>query len=359
MKGSIYGHMIEEGNFGHKATMDYAIASADYLKAYCQSLGLDRLLRGRTKLQQLIDRDSINPTFRTESGAVCNFSNCLVILSRYASSLHHTGAMTTEVYEEQILDDSGVQFKYIVRLPTNEQSQVKGAVGLAQHNKALAKRSAAFRCVGLLRAKSLLDENLNSIFHAVKPENLNARLAVSGKKDAYDMRVKPDFWQYQLGRAPELLYGILIDIRPKEPLSNQVAPLLLLTRRPLPLLPSFPMYLEDGVEATVVLTRLHHQLAVSATSLTLMTAYTLNAVFHDVFNKVYEHDPARMSYWLTPSNLPLMVVIILATSSILRLYRLPLRIGRSGRWGWQLIVGVTNFSLTHWTANTTISQKAW
>jgi endoribonuclease Dicer len=300
MKGSIYAHMVEDDNFNDKEMVRWAIKSADYLKAYCQSLSPDRLLGRGTKLQQLIARDAPNDRFQTESGAICNFSNCLVILNRYASSLHHTGAMTTEVYEERILEDSSNQFQYIVRLPTNDSSQVKGAVGKPRQNKALAKRSAASRCVARLRAANLLDENLNSIFHAVKPDNANARLAVGAKKDAYDMIVKPELWQHQLGQTPKLLYGTLIGIRPSKTLSHQMAPLLLLTRLPLPELPSFPMYLEDGTEATVVMTTLKNPFTVRDSEMKSLTAFTLDAVFHDVFNKVYEHSPSQMGYWLAP-----------------------------------------------------------
>lgn len=300
MKGSIYAHMIEDGNFQHKATMDYAIESADYLKLYCQSLPSDRLLGKGTKLAQLIARDSANRSFQTSSGAICNFSNCLVILSRYASSLHHVGAMTTEVYEEHIFEESTTQFQYVVRLPTNDQSSIKGAKGDPRHNKALAKRSAAFKCVGRLRAAGLLDENLNSIFHAVKPENLNARLAVSGKKDSYEMMVKPAFWESHLGETPNSLYAITLEIRPSRPLRHKLASMILLTRQPLPRFPTFPLYLEDGIDALVLLTPLRGKFVVDIATLTHLTTYTMKAVFADVFNKVYVNDPAQLCYWLAP-----------------------------------------------------------
>jgi endoribonuclease Dicer len=245
MKGSIYAHMIEDKNEEDKEMKRFAMAHANYLKAYCQSLNPNRLLGRGTKLRQLIARDASNNQFQTASGAICNFSNCLVILSRYASSLHHTGAMTKEVYEERILQHSGNKFQYIVRLPTNDKSQIARAKGQPRQNKALAKREAAYRCVQFLRAAKLLDENLNSIFHAVKPENANAHLAVGTNKDAYDMIVKPQLWQHQLGQIPELLYGTLIEIRSSKALSYQMDPLWLLTRLPLPSLPSIPMYLED------------------------------------------------------------------------------------------------------------------
>ncbi len=300
MKGSIYAHMIEEGNFDHKATMDWVIESADYLKSYCLTLPADRLLGKGTKLAQLIAKDSANQSFQTASGAICNFSNCLVILSRYANSLHHVGAITTESYKERILDGSAAPFQYIVELPPNDQSQIKGAVGEPRHNKALAKRSAAYKCVGRLRAASLLDNNLNSVFHAVKPDNLNARLAVSEKKDSYDMKIKPDLWQIGLGAVPDKLYAATLHVLTLEALAHKLAPVVILTRQPLPTIPTFPVFLEYGNEASVIIENLDRYFMVERSDLDLLTSYTMHAVFADCFNKVYDGDPTQVSYWIAP-----------------------------------------------------------
>ena len=303
MKNSVYAHMIEDGNFDAKALMDFVIEDAEYLKLFCQSLPPDRLLGRGTKLAQLLAKDAGNPSFQTASGAICNFTNCLLILSRYASSLHHVGAMTTEVYEEIRTNDvpDGL-FQYIVRLPPNEQSTLKGVKGEAQQNKVLARRSAAYKCVCRLRAESLLDDNLDSIFKKVKPENLNARLAVSEKQDSYDMMVKPSFWNKDLGANPTKLFATTIDVVPKQPLKRRLAPLVLLSRLPLPDFPSFPLYLEESVEAEVVSMRMIQEYAISEQELELATCYTLNAVFNDTFNKVYAKDPTQVGYWLVPRN---------------------------------------------------------
>ena len=300
MKGAVYAHMIEEGNFDHKATVNWVIESAEYLKRYCLSLPDDRLLGKGTQLAQLIAKDAVNRSFQTASGAICNFSNCLVILSRYANSLYHVGALETETYEERIFDDSVAQFQYVVKLPTNDQSRVKGAVGEPRHNKALAKRSAAFKCVGKLRAAGLLDDNLNSIFHAVKPENLNARLAVSEKKDAYEMKVKPDLWQRGLGDIPVRLYAATLHIATSESVTHQLAPMAIFTREPLPVIPLFPIYLEDGIHASVVIENVACVLQVDSSDLNQLNSYTMHAVFADCFNKVYDCDSAQVGYWIAP-----------------------------------------------------------
>ena len=300
MKDSVFAHMIEEDNFQHKSDMDWVIDSAKYLKDYCLRLPADRLLGRGTKLAQIIARDSANCSFQTSTGAVCNFNNCLGILSRYASSLHHSGAMTRELYEERISDNGAAQFQYIVRLPITEQSKVKGTTGDPRQNKASAKRSAAFKCVARLRAQGLLDDDLNSIFHEMKPHNLNARLAVSKKQDAYGMKIKPDFWQLGLGEVPNILFAAKLMISSSTDISIDLAPMVLLTRQPLPDFPKFPIHLDDGVQGSVSLTNHGTSYTINQADLALLTSYTMNAVFADVFNKVYKDETSQVGYWLAP-----------------------------------------------------------
>lgn len=299
MADSVYVHMIQEGDFKAKSDMDFVMRQDEYIKAYCQQLPSDRLLGRGTKLAQLIARDSANQSFRTASGVICNFTNSLVILSRFASSLHHVGATIHEVYEEVVDDVIQGHFQYIVRLPPSEQCRVKGARGDPRLNKQLAKRSAAYWCVCRLRAAELLDENLDSVFVKVKPENLNAHLAVSGKKDNYDMKIKPEFWNEGLGKSPTKLFATTLEIHTDAPLENPLAPMVLFTRIPLPQIPRFPVFLEDDVEGKVILTNLG-EYSVSEQHLQALTSFTLNAVFYDVFNKVYENDTTQMGYWLVP-----------------------------------------------------------
>ena len=302
MKDSIYAHMIEEDNFEHREMMNYVKDSAEYLKKYCGDLAPDRLLGHGTKLQQMIARDNANSSFRTPKKAVCNFSNCLTILSRYAASVHTQEAMRSEIYQEDFVDVPENMFQFNVRIPTNELSVVKGAHGLPRPNKALAKRSAAFRCLLKLRHEKLLDDTLDSIFTKYKPANANARLAVSARKDAYDMKTKPDLWQQSLGSIPTYLFAVTVDIVPFGPLRHELAPMVLLTRLPLPLFPKFPVFLENGVGADVIVKDMTRTYNVSEDEIRLLTAYTLHAIFLDVFHKTYDFDAQQIGYWLVPKS---------------------------------------------------------
>lgn len=302
MKNSTYAHMIEQDNFAQRADMDHFKDSADYLKRVCQQLPPDRLLGKGTKLAQMLAQESSYYSFETSTGATCNFNNCLLILSRYASSLYHIGATASEVYEEIIKQTDEVvnEYSYTVRLPVVGESFIKGAKGKFRPNKVLAKRDAAFHCVVKLRAAQLLDENLDSKFKRLR--RLEHRMAVNDKKKAYDMISKPKFWNVDLGVAPAVLYAAAIDIRPRSALTYSIAPMVLLTRQRLPQFPTFLIYLGDGVETDVSITNIGEAFSVDEQQIQQLTSYTLNAVFADVFNKEYSHEPARLAYWLVPKS---------------------------------------------------------
>jgi endoribonuclease Dicer len=300
MKDSIYAHMIERHNPLHRDNVEFCIADAKYIKDYCQQLPADRMLGKGTKLAQMLARESSYRSFTTSAGVCCNFSNCLVILSRYASSLYHIGATTSETYEEVLQEDSDdPTFQYVVRLEVVGESIVKGAKGEPRPNKILAKRSAAFECVVKLRAAGLLDDNLDSKFKRTR--RVERRMAVNERKHPYDMISKPRLWTESLGVAPDTLYATTIDFEPASPLASPLAPMVMLTRVPLPTFPNFPIFLEDDIQTDVV-TRSVGSFAIQPSELEALTCYTLNAVFQDVFNKRYEHDASKMAYWLVPRN---------------------------------------------------------
>ncbi|ETN41924.1 uncharacterized protein HMPREF1541_03863 [Cyphellophora europaea CBS 101466] len=300
MKDSIYAHMIEEHNFNQRANMEHFIESAAYLKAFCQQLPPDRLLGRGTKLAQILAKESSYRSFRTSNGAVCNFNNCLLVLSRYAKSLCHVGATMSEVYEEVIEESLGKEnmYQYTVRLPVVGESIIKGAHGERRPNKILAKRSAAFNCVFKLRAAQLLDENLDSKFKRVR--RVEHRMAVNDKKDPYEMVSKPGIWERGLGDTPSTLNAAVIEMQSHGHLHHALAPMVLLTRERLPEFPAFPIYLESGVPTDVVVTNIAQALEVDDICLHTLTCYTMHAIFEDVFNKVYKNDATRLGYWLAP-----------------------------------------------------------
>ncbi|KAK5951972.1 Dicer-like protein 1 [Knufia fluminis] len=299
MHGSIFAHMIEDGVLDQSHELDYQINNEQYIKRWCSSLAPERKLGHGTQLAKLLAKDEGGKSFKTGAGAVCDNSNALLILARFAASLAYTGATEREIYTEEIDSEKNL-FRYAVRLPANSECPVPGCRGDWKTNKQLAKRSAAWATCYLLRRKGHLDDNLDSIYRKIKPENANARLAVSSKRSAYDMQIKPSVWQAHLDVVPTQLHATVIRFRPDRPLKHKLAPIVVLTTVGLPLMPSFPAYLEDNVKIEVSSEAITTVLAVSEDELKSLTAFTLDGVFSDVFNKVYAHEPEKLSYWLAP-----------------------------------------------------------
>ena len=299
MKDSTFAHMMEDGAFAPDSELTFQIENEAYLKKWCATLAPDRRLGQGTKLSKLLAKDDGGKTFKTDNGAVCDNSNSLLILSRFASSLRHVGATDKEVYEEEI-DVEQALFRYTARLPENEDCHVKGCRGEWKTSKQLAKRSAAWACCYLLRQKGHLDDSLDSIHRKYKPENSNARLSVTSKKSAYDMQTKPSLWQAEVGTIPTTLFATILHFEPEKSLKHPCAPMIMLTRTSLPEFPQFPAYLEDKVKTMINLSKLPQPLQVSKEQLDTFTNFTLQGVFMDVFNKGYDHEPEMMSYWLVP-----------------------------------------------------------
>jgi endoribonuclease Dicer len=304
MQGSIFAHMIEEGNHDHIADVDYAIAQDEYIRRFCQQLPPDRLLGHGSQLKRLMAQDATCPSFKTKTGTICNFENALLLLNRYVDSLSKIGATSKEVYKEIISEEKN-KFQYSVILPaTNNEkaAAVKGAKGEMRTNKSLAKRSAAWYCLVKLRHQQLLDENLDSIFTEIKVAGSNAKIAVNQKQDDYDKKIKPDFWVRSgvtSSVSPTKLFATHVLVEPRTT-SWKSDGLLLFTRSSLPETPDFPVYVDDNVEKTVSFRRYEKPVSVSSEQITALTTYTLNGIFSDMFNKTFVNDPINMSYWLAP-----------------------------------------------------------
>ena len=304
MVDSIFAHMIEENNQSHEADVNYAIEQDEYITNFCKNLPADRLLGQGSMLKQLMAKDASCPSFATSTGVVANFANSLVLLKRYSETLRKIGATHAEVYQEMIGVEDNL-FQYKVTLPDTDDERstaVKGARGEARTNKVLAKRSAAWNCLCKLRQAGLLDENLDSIFFKVRPANANERSAVSEKKNDYEKKVKPSFWVDSGATSSTLplkLFVTHVRITPSSDLTGSDG-ILLLSRMPLPKCPGFPIYVDNNVERGVSFEHCPQPLPVTPEQIDAITTYTLNGIFHDIFNKQFAHSPSSMSYWLVP-----------------------------------------------------------
>lgn len=298
-KGSIYGHMIERGNVDQKLRVEDAHYHELQLRHFLSNMEEDRFLEHEfLGIEGAFGKEKPNKVFGTRAGTRCNYRTSILYLNRFASSLQYENPGKSRVlYEPEI---AGGMFRFRTILP--DGSPVRGAIGEAFPNKTAAKQSAAWETCFALRARGLLDDNLNSVFFKQRPANANARLAVSSaKKDEYDMIVKPQFWTMDCGQAPYTLFATLIRFIPTAGLRRPHDPLILFTRSALPPVPTFPVYLDGNIETKIVFAHESSPYAVDHTILQCLKRFTLQ-VFYDLFNKEYETDDTQIPYWLAPSK---------------------------------------------------------
>ncbi|KAK4540519.1 hypothetical protein LTR36_009157 [Oleoguttula mirabilis] len=290
-------HMVEIGNSIHSQLLSEVRFQEAAMRRFCQALPEDRrLTANEDHLEDLMAKEKTLRVYTEPStGAKLTYGNSLVYLANFAS------AIPTETEEAMhptyVVSSKAGKFTAEVMLPGN--SPVRSAIGLVCTKKTLAKRSAAFEACVELRRKKYLDEHLMPVYQKKLPAMRNALLAVNMKKtNQYTMRTKPSIWAQSRGALPTELWVTMIDF--PDGLQHPHQPFAMLTRTPLPHLPSFSVYLDDGRASTVVSTPLSTPLQLGdGDMLAKLTAFTFR-VFKDVFSKTYEEQPDKLSYWLAP-----------------------------------------------------------
>lgn len=298
-KNSRYLHMMEEGNFLHRQIILQARQAERLMRQFCESLPEDRLLKGNdADLDELLFEGNGFRTYtEPTTKAKLTYDSSLSVLAHFTAALPRQGEVTSEPL--YIMSSQGGKFLCEVILPDN--SPIPSARGRPASRKAVAKRSAAFEACIQLREKAYLDENLLPIYTKQLPAMRNARLALNCKKtNVYEMMTKPNLWAETRGTVPETLHITVIEFPDGLEMPNQ--PLSILSRTTLPYLPEFPIFLNSGKPSRVRLMPLRSKFKCSPDDVQLLTSYTLRA-FKDVFNKTYEEDHSKMSYWLAPMKI--------------------------------------------------------
>jgi endoribonuclease Dicer len=188
------------------------------------------------------------------------------------------------------------QYFYELILP--ETSPIRTVTGQRYRRKHTAKASAAFEMVIELMKRTYIDEHLMSTFKKRIHAFQNAQLALPEKKGCkYPARIKPSLWEQGRDTMPRQLYLTIVDV--SNGLDRSYQPLGLLTRTSLPDFPQFPLFLDSG-KVTMVLTKaVEKPLDVDPGIVEQMAIYT-HRLWKDVNNKVFDFDPARLSYWVVP-----------------------------------------------------------
>ncbi|KAF2796271.1 hypothetical protein K505DRAFT_415880 [Melanomma pulvis-pyrius CBS 109.77] len=296
-RNSKYLHMIEANNTNHRAMIFHARSQESVMREFCKGLSHDQIINeAELELSSLFADDQADRKYTDpDSGAKLTYRSSLGILAHFVASLP---APNREIAMQPsyVVDHSSGMFLCEVILP--EYSPILSTRGLPYKKKSMAKCSAAFEMCLKLREGKYLDKNLLPIYTKSLPAMRNALLAISAKKkDLYEMRIKPDFWQLGFGTVPDHLYLTVVDLisgleRPHQPIG-------LITRERLPQMPQFPIYLKDGHSSGVITTPLASSFKATEENLELFTKLTLQ-VYRDMFAKKFEYDILKMTYWLVP-----------------------------------------------------------
>ncbi|KAG9560859.1 dicer-like protein, partial [Aureobasidium melanogenum] len=294
-KNSKFLHMKEKHNWDHDNVLNEIRGAERVMRTFCKDLPADRQLDGDNDLVFTQEMINVHPTHTIPgTGAKITFGSALQILSHFVDNLPKEGEEALQ--PTYIVTNQRERFVCEVVIP--EPSPVRSVIGDPMTKKSLAKRSAAFKACKELVFTKHLNSHLVPVYTKKLPSMRNAALALSSKQTGmYNMRVKPRIWKDERGSIPSVVYLTHIDV--SEGLGRPHQPLLLVTRRPMPNFPDFPLFLNDGCRTDVKLTALTTPYTVTEAELAKFNSFTLS-IFKDLYNKTYEFDLLNMSYWLVP-----------------------------------------------------------
>ena len=293
---SRYIHMCEDRNQDHTNIIREVLSSEQILEKFCAALPESRKLMGNDfDMDYFLAKERSHRVYTVpQTGAKLTYKMSLMVLANFVDSLPR-GA-ESNLTADYVVTPQNKQFVCEVILPA--ASPLRGAIGRPASTKQVAKCSAAFETCLLLRKGKYLDQWLLPTFTKQLPAMRNALLAVDSKKrEAYDMRTKPALWS--VGGVPEALYVTILNLAQPESLDRPSQPLALLTRQPLPQLPSFILHFGGGQNSPVLCTSLTQPLNVTSAILHQINTFTV-CIFDDVFSKEYESNPSSMPYFLAP-----------------------------------------------------------
>ncbi|RFU77078.1 endoribonuclease dicer [Trichoderma arundinaceum] len=300
---SLYVSMMEEGNMEHMRKLRRATRDAHALRQFCSTLPEDRKVQDFIIGPELLaDHEQANQKTYTiaETGARLTFISSLEVLARFASSFPHNVEDGSPQLEYIV---NCVAKKFIARVILPEASPVKTVAGEVHKNKQMARCSAAFEaCVQLIK-KKYIDEHLQPAISKKLPEMRSARLAISSdKRSEYDMRIKPDFWSACLGQGlPATLYRTTVALDRPAALGRSSRPLILLTRQPLPDVPSAPLFFGGGQATVMRLSNSHTPIEPSPQEIEALAGFTIRFFAH-VFSKEYDAKPHEIPYFIAPCD---------------------------------------------------------
>ena len=295
-KNSRFVHMLEWHNPLQQHDLSEIRRAEVAMRHFCKTLPTDRLLVGNHDLDDEFDQDESPRTFEhPKSRALLTYSFSLGVLQNYVDNLPHDEgddmSLSYNIYRRHN------SFVCEITLPARSEG-IYSVLSRPYPRKSTAKMSAAYDlCMELLN-KRRIDEFFMPTKRKRDHLMRNARLAKGLEKSAaYAILKKPDKWAAERGTVPTRLFMTVITLdgsweRPTQPIG-------LLTRSAMPDFPEFPIFKVDGDHCMVKTLSLRKALGVAPQLLSHMTGFTLR-IYKDLFNKTFEVNDAKMTYWVVP-----------------------------------------------------------
>ena len=296
---STYIHMVEKGNRDHMWSFTEVRGAEATMRNFCQSLPKDRLMDVDAKDDDS-DADDGIAYIEPETEAKLTESAAMNLVAHYVG---HLPREDDDICQPTYIIKASGQGCFVCELLLPSSSPLYAFEGQASRTKAGAKRSVAFDACLELRAANLLDEYLLPKYRVKsKPKMANAHLALDAHKtNSYAYRNKPEFWKVDDGEPPKELFLTYVIVRNPESLHGEkkFSQIGLFTRKPLPHMPSFIIYGDNGGTSMVDLINAKKSFEPTPHQQYNLNEYTLRC-FSDVFNKIFIAEMETMCYWTTP-----------------------------------------------------------
>jgi endoribonuclease Dicer len=234
---------------------------------------------------RLFEEDALLAVYRIAANLQCNTT----------APSHHPLFVTQAIFSM----GSVQQFMCTVTLPPGLPLQT--AQGPLRLTPTHARRSAAYQLCLRLFELSSLDHCL--IHYPRRSDNAGCTNPLSPLKsdlvsgNSCYVRKRPNFWVNSLRLSEERLFPVVISVGNPEGPSEPYAPILLLTRRPLPALEPFKLFF-CGVFATVRNAR-GLALVIDSERLNGLHSYTLR-ICRTIANKAFVCPLEKMTYFIAP-----------------------------------------------------------
>jgi endoribonuclease Dicer len=312
--------MIEEGNMNHTKCYNHINLAKKVMEDYSRSLYEIADFRDRVVTIEDDEYEDIEPQaddllrieddffIEASTGAQLSRNGAIGLLYQYC------GTLPSDAYSNHIpdfkIDHAGIGYVCNITMPLNAPiSVIKGEI---QPSKKKAKQDAAFRaCIELRRKGALTDRFFPyrvKLSHDERDPEVEGLMENNKRFSREYPFHNPTFWELESVVPTELFVTVIwLGASSFVYHGRRHRPLCLLTRKPLPEMPS--LYIHGRGESTSALSKTFAQPVIATEDrLQTLSMFTIR-LLSIAANKQFECDPASFSYWIAPVKLEMMSLI--------------------------------------------------